>query len=931
MASPKKNHDTRKDNGAGTGAEKKSPAPHSPKAKEAAADGGRRVVRPLLSLGFALCAVLLFVALVDYQKNQTFYFSDSGAFLSSLAKTTPLNAMNCMGKLGSTIAVLLFSFAGLGAFFVPASLFAAAWRAWSRRAHTFIQWRIMLMIGAFFSLVILLSLFDPKDTNPASLISLLGFGDFIPEGAGGRLGNYLYREFAGIVFGRVGAFVIFSLIYAFWLLGVFVENPHRRIAACAHLLRDYWEKRRESRRRREIQRRAAAAAAIAKAPIATAKTPPAPAAPAEEAVPAGASTDLSDMDFLTVPVAPIFPGESPDEEIPPAATTPGSEESPDDSAAENTDFDEFTVPTFPEDSPAAVDTPVPPPAEVSPPPSPPPAPPTPAVETPVPPPFPSRRASRHAPSQLTIHGEAVVERSDYALTPKKKGTYQFPPISLLNEPPPPEATTPEDYNERAERLANTLYEFKIKVELGEVQTGPVITRYEVIPAPGVRVEKIAGLANNIAMNLKAESVRVLAPVPGKGTVGIEVPNRNPKAVSLREIIESKAWETNKHDIPIVLGKDVTGKPIITDLARMPHCLIAGSTGSGKSVCINGIVASLAYHAGPDDIRFIMVDPKVVELQIYNKLPHMLIPVVTDPKKVPAALKWLLAEMDRRYQIFARTGMRNIASFNAKLTKDQKQAELARQMDLELSPEERAASAALEVPRDDDTLEIPDKKLPYIVCFIDELADLMMVAPADIETAIARLAQLARAAGIHLILATQRPSVNVITGIIKANLPCRIAFKVTSVVDSRTILDQKGAENLIGRGDMLFIPPGSAHLMRAQGAFVSDEEIRHLVEHIALCNGEPEFADDVQEIIEKTALEDSDDNTPTEGTDDPSEDPMLMKAWEVIRATKKASTSFLQRRLSIGYGRAAKIIDALEERGYIGPDMGPGNPREILKE
>ena len=377
---------------------------------------------------------------------------------------------------------------------------------------------------------------------------------------------------------------------------------------------------------------------------------------------------------------------------------------------------------------------------------------------------------------------------------------------------------------------------------------------------------------------------------------------------------------------------MTGRPIIADLARMPHCLIAGSTGSGKSVCINGVVASLVYHAGPEEIRFIMVDPKVVELQVYNKLPHMLIPVVTDPKKVPAALKWLISEMERRYQIFAKTRVKNIAGFNAKLSKDRAEAELARQIDLELSPEERAAVAQTEVPRDDGVLEIPDKKLPYIVCFIDELADLMMVAPADIETAIARLAQLARAAGIHLILATQRPSVNVITGIIKANLPCRISFQVSSKIDSRTILDQKGAEALIGRGDMLFIPPGSAHLVRAQGAYVSEEEISALVEHVSLCNGEPEFADDVQEIIERTAFEASgDDGAPTEGTDDSSEDPMLAKSWEVIRTTKKASTSFLQRKLSIGYGRAAKIIDTLEERGYIGPDLGPGNPREILRE
>ncbi|MDR1497143.1 MAG: DNA translocase FtsK 4TM domain-containing protein [Puniceicoccales bacterium] len=923
MASPKKNRDARKDNKAGMVTDR-LPGNTTPanKKKENLPSSARLVSHPLLALGLTLCAILLFIALLDYRKNQIFYFSAPGDFLDSLARTSPLDAVNSMGKLGSTTAVLLFSFAGFGAFFVPVCLIVAALRTLFHRAHTIFPWRIAAMSAAFLSLATLLSLIDPHEANSVNTISLWGVHHFVPEGAGGRLGHYIYHEFSNVVFGKVGSFVIFSLIYAFCLLSFAVDNPRRLLSARIRLVRDYWEKRRERLRLRAIQRRQAAANAKT-SPVANAS----PVTNASETIPPQPANNLSDLEFLTAPISPVFPEESPHAQIPP--TTPET------SPTAPTDFDTFAIPALPEESPdkpdhsplttalpqtiAAAET-----ADIAAETS---APTFAAADTPrrktAPPP--------HAISALTIHGEAIVERSTNALSLRKKGTYQFPPISLLNEPLPPETTIPENYQERAERLANTLSEFKIKVELGEIQTGPVITRYEVVPAPGVRVEKISGLANNIAMNLKAESVRVLAPVPGKGTVGIEVPNQNPKSVSLREIIESKAWETNKHDIPIVLGKDVTGKPIITDLARMPHCLIAGSTGSGKSVCINGIVASLAYHAGPDDIRFIMIDPKVVELQIYNKLPHMLIPVVTDPKKVPAALKWLIGEMERRYQIFARTDVKNIASFNAKLTKDKRQAELARQMDLELSPEERAATATIEVPRDDGALEIPDKKLPYIVCFIDELADLMMAAAADIETAIARLAQLARAAGIHLILATQRPSVNVITGIIKANLPCRIAFKVTSVVDSRTILDQKGAENLIGRGDMLFIPPGSAHLMRAQGAFVSEEEIHTLVEHIALCNGEPEFADDVQEIIEKTALEDSGDDAPTEGTDDPNEDPMLMKAWDAIRATKRASTSYLQRRLSIGYGRAAKIIDALEERGYIGPDNGPGIPREILKE
>ncbi|MEC7609161.1 MAG: DNA translocase FtsK, partial [Verrucomicrobiota bacterium] len=401
--------------------------------------------------------------------------------------------------------------------------------------------------------------------------------------------------------------------------------------------------------------------------------------------------------------------------------------------------------------------------------------------------------------------------------------------------------SPQDHAGTMEALVRTLEEFGVKVNPGEIHTGPVITRYEVTPAAGVRVEKIVNLDKNIALGLKAESVRILAPVPGKGTVGIEVPNRIAQAVCMRDIVESKSWAEAKAEIPIVLGKDVTGKPMVTDLTKKPHVLIAGSTGSGKTVCINAIIASLLYHSGPEDLRFIMVDPKVVEMQMYNALPHMLIPVVTEPKKVPGALKWLLAEMERRYQIFAAENVRNIAGFNAKIAKTKEEKEKAAAMDAEMTAEERAAVTQVEVPRDDDAFEIPRKKLPYIVCVIDELADLMMVAPADIETGIARLAQLARAAGIHLILATQRPSVNVITGVIKANLPSRISFKVASKVDSRTILDGGGAEALIGKGDMLFIPPGTSTLVRAQGAFVSDDEINGIVEYLKERNEPPVFA------------------------------------------------------------------------------------------
>jgi len=521
-----------------------------------------------------------------------------------------------------------------------------------------------------------------------------------------------------------------------------------------------------------------------------------------------------------------------------------------------------------------------------------------------------------------VRSEQTTKAHD--LFPERKGDYHFPSLDLLMDPPEAEDGGDEDHMKKAQNLRGTLAEFKIDVELGEVHTGPVITRYDVHPAPGVRVEKIANLDKNLAMALKAESVRILAPVPGKGCVGIEVPNEKPLPVCIKEILESTAWADIKAEIPIVLGKEASGKPLVADLSKMPHLLIAGSTGSGKTVCMNAIIASLCFHSSPEDIRFIMVDPKIVEMKIYNDLPHMLIPVVTDPKKVPAALKWLLIEMERRYQIFAKVGVRNLAGFNAKILKDKEEKAKADALDADLTAEERAALASVEVPRDDGVLEIPESKLPYIVCIVDELADLMMVAQSEVETGIARLAQLARAAGIHLIIATQRPSVNVITGVIKANLPSRISFRVASLMDSRTILDGKGAEALIGRGDMLFIPPGSAIYLRAQGAFVSDEEINGIVDFLKR-NGPPDIVEEVQAQIESASEEDI-----LGGGEDGDADPMLAKALEVIRTTKRASTSNLQRKLRIGYNRAARIMDELEDRGIVGSDNG-AQPREILKD
>ena len=529
------------------------------------------------------------------------------------------------------------------------------------------------------------------------------------------------------------------------------------------------------------------------------------------------------------------------------------------------------------------------------------------------------RDEAQQPELRIIAGEKV-EKARFTL-PETHGDYQFPDPELLRPPEKPQQRSVENHEERAQALQEVLAQFGINVELGEVHAGPVITRYDIFLAPGVRVEKIVNLDRNIAMSLKAKAVRILAPVPGKGCVGIEIPNHHPMPVCIREILESTAWVDSKAIIPLALGKEVSGRPVVEDLTKMPHLLIAGSTGSGKTVCINAIITSLLYFASPEDLRFIMIDPKIVEMQVFNDLPHMLIPVVTEPKKVPAALKWLLTEMEQRYQIFAKAGVRNIAGFNAKQTAEKKPQETEATLEANLSPEERAAVNSIELTEPDSDIEIPHK-LPYIVCIIDELADLMMVAPADIETSIARLAQLARAAGTHLIIATQRPSVNVITGVIKANLPSRIAFKVASKVDSRTILDAGGADHLIGRGDMLFTPPGLAQMVRIQGVFVSDDEINDIVAFLK-SNGPPQYAEDVQRQIHEG-------DTNENGDHQDWEDPLIPDAIEVLRTSKRASTSMLQRRLKIGYNRAARIMDILEQEQIIGPDNGQ-QPREILKD
>jgi DNA segregation ATPase FtsK/SpoIIIE, S-DNA-T family len=514
------------------------------------------------------------------------------------------------------------------------------------------------------------------------------------------------------------------------------------------------------------------------------------------------------------------------------------------------------------------------------------------------------------------------------------GNYQLPPIDLLNHPEPNlvPSETKEQLMERARLMQQTLAQFDIEVQLGDITKGPTITRYELHPAPGVKLEKISALSNNIAAALKAERIHILAPVPGKSSVGIEVPNLIKTKVIMRDLLESEEWRNTKARIPLALGKDVYGHPIIADLAEMPHMLIAGSTGSGKSVCINSIVASLLYRFSPDQLRFVMIDPKVVELQQYNALPHLVVPVVTDPKKVILALRWVVNEMEKRYQIFAKVGVRNISSFNSR-PKDKPLPKAEPELPLFSKKEKVEAGSdgfAVEldeqivVPRDEDIV-IPER-LSYIVVIIDELADLMLVAPADVEMAIARITQMARAAGIHCLVATQRPSVDVITGVIKANIPARIAFQVASRVDSRTILDAMGADKLLGKGDMLFLPPGSAKLNRAQGALITDQELQGIVDFIAK-QAKPSYEMEIHNALQKMPSSAGTGFNPDESNCDEDEE-LINNCVEVIRSEQKASVSLLQRRLKLGYGRAARIMDELENRGIVGPSKG-AEPRDIL--
>jgi S-DNA-T family DNA segregation ATPase FtsK/SpoIIIE len=487
--------------------------------------------------------------------------------------------------------------------------------------------------------------------------------------------------------------------------------------------------------------------------------------------------------------------------------------------------------------------------------------------------------SKQRPEQLQF--------ADDAVSPQSTRPYTLPPTDLLTLSPKPSKPLKDDTQEKIGVLEQTLSSFGIDAKVVAVERGPRVTRFELVPPPGIRINRITNLADNLALSLAALDVRVEAPVPGKGVVGIEVPNKESVIVDVREIVESDVFMKGKSPLTVALGRDIAGHPRVADLTRMPHLLIAGATNSGKSVCINTLICSILMRATPQQVKFLMVDPKRVELSLFQSIPHLIAPVAYDAKHAAGLLRWAIREMEQRYEMFAEQGVRNIVGFN-----------------------ERSRMDGLE-------------EIPYIVIIIDELADLMMQAAAEFEASICRLAQLARATGIHLVVATQRPSVNVITGTIKANIPSRVAFAVASQVDSRTILDMNGAERLVGQGDMLYLPVDASKPSRIQGAYVSENDINRIVEFVKT-QGKPNFSDDIMNIEEEALAQEGGDG----GYNDEPEDELQAKALDYIRATKYASTSMLQRKFRIGYTRAARMMDLFEERGYVGPGQG-SKPREVI--
>ncbi len=865
--------------------------------------GRGKTIRIYAFIALFLLGIFSITALISYDKNQDIFFAES--IFSDFVTKGNLNGTNACGTAGATFSMLSFNIFGIAAFLLPIFLFLFSYYMFRIPTKIALLWKLILCVFALCSGAVLLCTFPDGFYNFFSSDAVL---DSSPRGPGGMLGGLL-NSILSVPLGVAGTAIISLIVFCATVFALIVSSPlHTLRTLFAKLIASNKAKREAKqddklRSAKEIEGRRIEAIGILQSERNENSVYADPNAETADEVGTLLSNTNVEENAVTVDATALQDLDSPFQ-------------------------------SNPEPDPEPETEPV------------------------------SEPESNSTQSELEVNVAETIEKADTEDLDTLQGDYKFPPMDLLAEPSDAEQQG-EDFQARGEEIVAVLKQFGYQTELSSVQVGPTITRYEVKPGPGVRVDRITKLQGDIAMGIRVQSARML-PVPEHGTIGIEVPNQKMQSVLIREILESKTWQDSKAKmaIPAILGKDITGKPVLLDIAKMPHGLIAGSSGSGKSVCLNGIITSILYNASPKDVRLVMVDPKVVELRVYNDAPHMLIPVITDMKRAPGALKWLTAEMEKRYLLLEKAGVRNIEGFNKKIAAiqnpDENPAEgiedssdsdseengnsdenTAMASDIGDTSNDTSAEEAsdidtskIEVPRDEGVLDelATYQKLPYIVCIIDEYADIMAQNAAEVEGEVARLTAKARAAGIHLILATQRPDAKTVTGLIKSNLGTRIALRVTSGTNSQIILDEVGAETLIGKGDMLILEPGFPILKRAQGVWVSEEEIEHIVDYLAKNNGKPKYSEDVTAAIDKIvaeAEEDKDDDTASaEGDDDET---LRRKSFELfIRNPKYVSISFLQRKLRIGYGKAARIVDELADRGYIGESLGPNKPREILK-
>jgi DNA segregation ATPase FtsK/SpoIIIE, S-DNA-T family len=824
---------------------------------------GPTLGQEVIALAILGTGILLLLALFSFDPRDLSFYSQP-----------PQNPKaNLVGPAGAYLGGILFLLFGLGSYLFPVVFIAGGLLLFFakevRYSQKFILLGILLVTGASL-LQLAAPAFGPSLANP--LFSGARGLEVTPSPAGkmpgGYIGYFLNDKFLAPILGQVGAVLVFGLSYLVVLVLLFEFRPAELARAFGEAGRalvdhylDYRIRKAQPSERIELeqkkleieQKRLRRRLAKEKAAVQTSSSPTTPIS-----TPAPNRPTPKILDTTITPLSSSLP-------------TPAKAKS-----------EKPTKPDSPSSTIKELGTPVNPLPSTEPTPKPKPAP----KPTPVPIP---------------------------ASTRPTYDTYKLPPIDLLQKSEKDVRPTfsEDELKANQQRIIETLSHFDIEVSPGDITRGATITRYELYPAPGIRVERICNLERDLARTMKAERINILAPVPGRDTVAIEVANPSKVKVLLRDLIECAEWNSSSAHLPISLGKDVYGATLIDDLADLPHALIAGTTGSGKSVCINTLLLSLLYRFSPDDLRLILIDPKVVELQVYNRLPHLVVPVVTEPKKVLLALRWVTVEMEKRYRYMAKAGVRNIATFNTRVRVPHRVEEL------DLAPQMENGDPAPPPPISSEE-PLPDR-LPYIVVIIDELANLMQVAPAEVENAIALLSAKARAAGIHLVIATQTPRAAVITGVIKTNVPARIAFQVPSGVDSRVILDESGAENLLGKGDLLYLRPGASKLIRAQGAFVSDEEVSRVIDFIA-AQAKPFYEQEIHAKLTKPSSGDSD-------LSEKDED-LLHSALEVVKIEKRASTSLLQRKLGLGYARAAWVIDQFETRGIIGPRDG-AKDREIL--